>query len=112
MEPIISPWIIYAIDVANKVYMLAALVTLLSIAVTVISGVCIIEDDDITAKKAFKYSVMALIVAVPILILIPSKDTMFTMLALHYVTPDNVQVVQGNIIDFVGQIAQAVKAAK
>lgn len=112
MEPIISPWIIYAIDVANKVYMLAALVTLLSITVTVISGVCIIEDDDITAKKAFTYSVTALIVAVPILILTPSKDTMFTMLALHYVTPDNVQAVQGNIVDFVSQIAQAVKDVK
>ena len=35
-----------------------------------------------------------------------------TMLALQYVTPDNIQAVQGNIVDFVGQIAEAVKNVK
>jgi hypothetical protein len=34
---------------------------------------------------------------------------MITMLAFSYITPENVQLVQGNIADFITQIMQAVK---
>ena len=111
MNPIVNPWIIYAIDVAHKVYMLAGIAILFGVTGTILGAVSIDEDDDV-GKKLFKYSVTTLLIAIPVLILIPDKETLLTMLALQYVTPDNIQTVQGNIIDFVGQIAQAVKAAK
>lgn len=43
---------------------------------------------------------------------IPDKETCLAMLAVYYITPDNIQTVQGNIVDFVEQLANAVKGVK
>ncbi len=62
--------------------------------------------------KVFKILFIVFLVATIFLVILPTRDTMLTMLALYYVTPDNIQAVQGNIVDFVSQIAQAVKEVK
>lgn len=113
MEPIINPWIVYGIDVINKLSVVAFLTVIISII-----GMLIFVMNDSTygndeqENRVFKILVIVLLVATVFLVILPSKDTMLTMLALHYVTPDNIQAVQGNIVDFVGQIAEAVKSAK
>lgn len=59
-----------------------------------------------------KYAKISAIVAVTcavVLIIVSSKDTLIAMLAATYITPDNIQAVQGNIIDFVKQIVKATK---
>ena len=47
------------------------------------------------------------IVSILGLILIPTKEDMLAMLALSYVTPDNIQLVQDNIVDFITKIVDA-----
>ena len=67
-------------------------------------------SDDVKRVRTRALKAVAIFGAIEILL--PDKDVLMTMLALQYITPDNVQAVQGNIIDFVGQIAQAVKDVK
>lgn len=56
-------------------------------------------------KKVLIVAIISLVIA----IVIPSKRDLLTMLALSYITPENVQLIQGNIVDFVKNITQAVK---
>lgn len=113
MEPIINPWIVYAIDMISKLSVVAFITVIASLI-----GMLIFAMNDSTygndeqESRVFKILLIVLLVATVFLVILPSKDTMLTMLALHYVTPDNIQAVQGNIVDFVSQIAQAVKDAK
>lgn len=111
MEPIISPWIIYGIGAINNLWVVAVLAIIISCLGTlvVILGNSCIDEQDI---KILKILSVVFSMAVILLVVLPSKNTMLTMLALYYVTPDNVQAVQGNIVDFVNQIANAIKNVK
>ena len=113
LEPIISPWIVYGIDVINKL----CIVFVLAIVISGIGMLIVIGGSDSCGSNEQDIRILKILsvifaVAVVFLVILPSKDTMLTMLALQYVTPDNIQAVQGNIVDFVSQIAQAVKDAK
>lgn len=109
MEPIISPWIIYGVTVLTKLgFAIHALAVLSFVALLFTFPVMDIEG----AEKWRKRFAIGVLVFGFLDILMPDKDTMLTMLALQYVTPDNIQAVQGNVIDFVSQIAQAVKDVK
>ena len=44
--------------------------------------------------------------------MIPNKETMITMIAASYITPDNIQMTQGNIVEFIKQISEAVQNGK
>lgn len=61
------------------------------------------------ANKIMKKVLIVAIISLVIAIVIPSKRDLLTMLALSYITPENVQLIQGNIVDFVKNITQAVK---
>lgn len=113
MEPIISPWIVYGIDVISKLSIVAFLMVIGSlIGMLVFAMNDSAYGNDEKENKVLKILLIVFIVAVVFLVILPTKDTMLTMLALYYVTPDNIQAVQGNIVDFVSQIASAVKDAK
>lgn len=114
MEPIISPWLIYAISLLTRIYITAFVCAFLSVSVSILIGIFLLYGPpgaEITKKgeKIFKYSVVVFITSVVLVILIPTKDTMIAMVGASYVTPDNIQAVQDNIVDFVHQIAQAIK---
>ena len=70
------------------------------------------ESDKKRYIKIGKYLIVIFAVLSFLAVVIPDKETCLTMLAVYYITPDNIQVVQGNIIDFVGQLANAVKGVK
>jgi hypothetical protein len=106
MEPIISPWIIYAISVLSSVKFILMLGCVVS---SIVWGMSIILNEEDGAKILFKYSSIAFIVCIMPTILIPSKETMLTMLTLHYVTPDNLSLVQNNVVEFIQEIVEALK---
>lgn len=115
MEPIINPWLVYLVSVLTTISHVAAVAIMVESTVIV---VCIIvmsltfnEGEYIRNKtiKIMKITGIVMVVSVVIVTLIPSRDDMLVMFALSYITPDNIQLVQGNIVDFVKQIAQAVK---
>ena len=115
MEPIISPWIIYWISVFDKLGAVTATCAILGVVISLLITLFTITDDYSTEKeraKRYKWVKRFLILAsvcALINILTPSKETMLTMLALEYVTPDNITAIQGNIVEFVQQLSEAVK---
>jgi len=109
MEPIISPWIVYGVTVLTKLGIAIHALAILSF-IALLFTIPVLDVKD--AEKWRKRFAIGVLVFGLLDILMPDKDTMLTMLALQYVTPDNIQAVQSNIVDFVGQIANAVKDVK
>lgn len=100
MKPIISPWLIYLIDLFDNLKGLLNIVLILSgCAVGVILFIwfiCLIDyyvNDDFTikCKKYLRKSIIWLFISGLLFVAIPSKDTMYTMLVLDNVTSDNIQ---------------------
>jgi sulfite exporter TauE/SafE len=110
MEPIISPWIIYVVSLADKISTVAIVTAfIIGTAMAFAALHVLTEENSESAKSFFKKACIPFIVCITIVIFVPDKQTMMTMVAVQYITPDNISVVQGNVVDFVGQIAQAVK---
>ena len=102
MKPIISPWLIYLINLFDDLKLLLIITLILLACITVgillILFFCIIdcyEDDNfiIKCKKYLKKSIVWLFINSLLFITIPSKDTMYTMLVLDNVTSDNIQAI-------------------
>lgn len=113
MEPIISPWVIYAAHIMESVRIGAILMGVGYIAV--LSFVWIIEDMDCGDKKFVTFMLRKkwyLIVSLVLLVVIPTKEDILSMIALYYITPDNVQAVQGNVVEFIKQIIEVVQNGK
>ncbi len=109
MEPIISPWLIYAVQLLENLSGVCMILFVIScIAIVVLALPVIIEDEDLP-KKYLKTVVIIAAVCGGMGCIIPNKETMITMIVANYITPDNVQMVQGNIVDFVKQIMEAAK---
>jgi hypothetical protein len=70
-----------------------------------------LEGDELLKKIAHTSFLVGCVSAV-FVIFIPSKDTLLAMLAMQYITPDNIQMVQGNIVEFIKQISEAVQNGK
>mgnify|MGYP000872595161 FL=1 len=104
MKPIISPWLIYLIDLFNNLKGLLNVILILLgcviVGILIIWFVCFIdykdEQDDnviIVCKKHLKKLIIWLGIIGLLFTAIPSKDTMYTMLVLENVTTDNIQAI-------------------
>lgn len=103
MKPIISPWVIYLIDLFSNLKGLLDVALILLGCVS--AGILILlflsfidyEESDnnfiIAYKKYLKKSVIWFCISALLFIAIPSKDTMYTMLVLDNVTTDNIQTI-------------------
>lgn len=113
MKPIISPWWIYLIDLFDN------LKGLLGVALFLLGGAAVAlliiwffssldyEQNEgliVACKKYLKKSVIWLCVSGLLFTVIPSKDTMYTMIVLDNVTTDNIQAIGKtgkDIIDYI-----------
>lgn len=102
MKPIISPWLIYLIDLFDNLKGLFTIALILfGCAAVVLSIILFIgsvdyeqdEDPIVTCKKHLKQSVIWLCVSGLLFAVIPSKDTMYKMIVSENVTTDNIQAV-------------------
>jgi hypothetical protein len=112
MEPIISPWVIYALHVFDKLYFACGMV--LMCCVTIAPFLAIfgdMENSQYMIEYAKKLIFVAVVCAI-VLVIAPSKDILLTMIATSYITPDNIQLVQGNVLEFIRQISGAVQSGK
>lgn len=85
-DPIISPWMIYLIDILHP---LDGLLFIISMAM-ILGGVGVFLlslDDDIFAKKLLAIGMCAALVNV----FLPRPHTVYKMIAASYVTPANIQ---------------------
>ena len=116
MEPIINPWLIYAVNMCGDFKEVATIITILITLPISIIGINITMEVNKEDKKFYirieKYLIGAFVVLFFLSVAIPTKETCLEMLAAYYITPDNIQAVQGNIVDFVEQLANAVKGVK
>lgn len=102
MKPIISPWVIYLIDLVDKFQgIISAALCVLGFAIVVLGIMWLLfsmdydQDDSIivTCKKYLKKSIIWFVVSVLLFAVFPSKDTMYVMLTLDNVTTNNIQTI-------------------
>lgn len=117
MEPIINPWVFYVIDLlagikaAVWVVMIGCVGTFMYFAINY-------EMYDATEAKKTKCVKVCTWAAVMFVlfgsaqIVIPDKTTCYQMLAASYVTADNIQTVQNNVVEFVVKIADGLAKVK
>lgn len=102
MKPIISPWLIYLIDLVDK-FQVIINIALVVLGFTIIClGIAWLlfsmeydKDDSIivTCKKYLKKSIIWVVVSGLLFAVVPSKDTMYVMLTLDNITTDNIQAI-------------------
>lgn len=114
MQPIINPIIIYIIGIIDKLYWLDVGILVLSAILAISTGFsCAVtskpEKED---KQLFKASTICCVVCSVLLIATPTKETMYAMVVANYITPDNIQLVQGSMADFVKNVIDAVGDGK
>ncbi len=98
-EPIISPWLIYLIGLAGPVRFFASFCVLLSFGAGVIAFLASHDTYDVkyhpeniaALKSVFKISKVVFALSLMIAVFIPSKSTIYKMIAASYVTPANIQ---------------------
>lgn len=130
MNPIINPWSIYLINVLSglKNIFIAVVAAIFGGIVNAIYFLIVIDDpyydkDNekyqnkiLNIKKCFKKFVVGLIISALLVVITPSKDTMYTMLALDNLTTDNIQAIGKtgkDVIDYVSdQIDKIVNGNK
>lgn len=103
MKPIISPWVIYLIDLFSNLkgllYVALILLGCVSAGILILLFLSFIDYEEsdnnfiIAYKKYLKKSVIWFCISALLFIAIPSKDTMYTMLVLDNVTTDNIQTI-------------------
>jgi len=103
MEPIVSPWIFYAIEILRHMQMLLSFVMMFSFFAVFFTYAS--EEN----KKQFRVACCVAIISTTLLVFIPSENTVLNMLVAQYVTPDNIQMTQENIVEFIQQISEAIK---
>lgn len=110
MDFVVDPRIIYGLYVLTMLRDIAIGMIFVSLII-IIAGIYSLDDYEeyeVDIKKWVKRGLISLGISFIPVLFIPDKDTCLTMLALYYVTPDNIMAVQGNIVDFVGKLAEAV----
>ena len=110
MDFVVDPRIIYGLYVLTMFRDIAIGMIFVSLII-IIAGIYSLndyEEYEVDIKKWVKRGLISLGISFIPVLLIPDKNTCLTMLALYYVTPDNIMAVQGNIVDFVGKLAEAV----
>lgn len=119
MKPIINPWIMYVIGLIYNInfVFLTIFIILLSIFILILFGIIVTFVDNYTIDeidsflddyhdfiKWFKRGCVALVITGIVLILMPSEKTLYSMVVLDNVTPNNIETV-GNtgkdVVDYI-----------
>lgn len=116
--PIIDPMYLYLIEVLHNLDAINNFIFITLAFVVLVSSVMYVIDE--YAREAInknKSSVvlvlMAFTVSLLIVVLVPTKDTMYKMLIASYVTTDNIQLVNDaikvNLQDYLNMLGETVK---
>ena len=116
--PIIDPMYLYLIEVLHNLDVLNHLVFITLAFCTCAVIVLYVIDEQVRegirvnkSKVAFLF--MAFVISALIAVLVPTKDAMYKMLLAHYVTTDNIQLVNDaikvNLQDYLNMLGETVK---
>ena len=112
MEPVISPWLFYLIDIAKGIRITSLFVSLCvfipfayGLATMVINKEYGNDDKDyLRGKRTFKISLVILIISLGISIFIPSPDTILKMVVAKNVTYDTVNTAKDVVVQVYNDI--------
>lgn len=102
MEPIISPWIIYALPLVNALIAVLSVVSMLAMTTLII----LYTDDDfreVMGTQVVKITWIVFIISGLLAIFIPTKETLIAMYIANQVTPDNLNHAQEIITTIIKQ---------
>lgn len=102
MEPIISPWLIYALSLVNPLILILAVVSILAVTALVIIYTDYSFYDDRSSNEV-KVIWAVFIISALLGIFIPSKNTLIAMYIANHVTPDNISNAQEIITTIIKQ---------
>ena len=109
MEPIISPWWFYLVGIVGYV---GIALKIGALALGSLAVIVILDCDEESTKKLCIWTGVIAIVMLLLSAFIPDRQTAYTMLAASVITPDNIQAVQGNIVDFIANVAKSMQEVK
>lgn len=116
--PIIDPMYLYLIEVLHNLDVLnQGVFIILTIGLSAFSCIWLLEDNVRELSKPHKGKIIALFVVFVIsgliAVFVPTKDAMYKMLLAHYVTTDNIQLVNDaikvNLQDYLNMLGETVK---
>lgn len=117
-EPIISPWVFYWIETMSQIKDFTGIVITITIPVSiplVMFGTQIIKTGILNKegyKKITKGIIIAGIISVIAYIFIPSRGTMYKMLAVSYITQENIESVGESIDKIADRLVEKIKQVK
>lgn len=114
MEPVINPMLIYLVNFCDNIRTVSVFLCISTIIAAIVIFFCGILDVETDEDKdryisAIRYSIILFLISLVLVVVMPSKETALTMLVAYYITPNNIQAVQGNIVEFVAQLVATVK---
>lgn len=109
MKPIISPWLIYFAELADSINVTFLFVAFIAFIVTAFVFIPYMDNKkDETLKQCLRKSFIWFCISVAIVVITPSKDTVYTMLVLDNVTTENIQAIGKTGKDVVDYITDQV----
>lgn len=102
MEPIISPWVIYALPLVDTLIAVLSVVSMLAMTSLIILYI----DDEFRkdmGTKIVKVVWIVFIISTLLAIFIPNKETLIAMYVANQVTPDNLSHAQEIITTIIKQ---------
>lgn len=102
MEPIISPWVIYALPLVDALIAVLSVVSMFAMATLII---LYIDDDfrEVKGATVIKGIWAVFIISTLLAIFIPNKETLIAMYIANQVTPDNLSHAQEIITTIIKQ---------
>lgn len=109
MKSIISPWLIYFAELADSINMAFLFVTFIAFIIMAFAFIPYMDNKkDETLKQCLKKSFIWFCISVAIVVMTPSKDTVYTMVVLDNVTTDNIQAIGKTGKDVVDYITEQI----
>ena len=125
MEPIISPWTIYLINLTYNISQLLLAISTMCLIFSVAATLILIfsygdyeYEEKLCNKciKFLKYSIPIMFITATINTFIPSRDVMIAMVVSNYITPDNLhganEAIKANLQDYINIIVNGIKDIK
>lgn len=125
MEPIISPWTIYLINLTYNISQLLLAISTMCLIFSVAATLILIfsygdyeYEEKLCNKctKFLKYSIPTILITATISTFIPSRDVMIAMIVSSYITPDNLyganEAIKANLQDYINIIVNGIKDVK
>lgn len=120
-EPIISPWVFYWIEtmsqIRDAVNAVVFMIVVISISFTFMCLICKKEDrekyiSEETFGRVIKGLIIVGVISMVGYIFIPTKETMYKMLAASYITQENIENVGESIDKIADKLVEKINQVK